>query len=420
MVATVKNTRVGGRELAEIAKGAGSRSEACHRVLAVIREGLKNGDFRPENVSMLGIGIAIGAVDPYDVAGSVRRCGYEAKSSERVAPEQMLSEANPGLLSNAFQIITGELVNFAVIEGFNITDGMIGDQLVTRVPVSLRNSRIPGVTALGGPSIVSEGHPYPETGFTDKYVSAVEYKKGVVISLSEELITLDQTGMAMMKARELGQAVRQEKERFTVRAVMDADSSTYPVYRPSGSGTSLYATSGALLNYIGSGGVTGYNAAITLEDWTDINTVLVYRATKVVDDRLDGTARPIAGINNNRCVLLVPEGKRATAEYIRTATTIRKNTNSAVDETNFGNPVAGRIGAVLSSPFVDEVNADNWFYGEFQRQFIETEIWPIQTFTQGADSESAFERDTIFRNKVRYYSGISARDTRYVTMVDGA
>ena len=57
--------------------------------------------------------------------------------------------------------------------------------------------------------------------------------------------------------------------------------------------------------------------------------------------------------------------------------------------------------------------------GDFRRQFVWTEIWPVQTFLQKTDSEAAFERDVVLRVKARYYGGISAVDTVFVTKVDG-
>lgn len=58
--------------------------------------------------------------------------------------------------------------------------------------------------------------------------------------------------------------------------------------------------------------------------------------------------------------------------------------------------------------------------GDFRRQFVWSEIWPVQTFLQKAESESAFDRDVVLRVKVRYYGGVSAVDTAFVTKVDGA
>ena len=95
---------------------------------------------------------------------------------------------------------------------------------------------------------------------------------------------------------------------------------------------------------------------------------------------------------------------------------------SDVNETRFANPVHGMLD-VLSSPFIDEQggeSANDWYMGDFKRQFIWTEIWPVQTFLQRAESEAAFDRDVVLRVKVRYFGGISAVDTVFVTKVDGA
>lgn len=409
--------RLTGHEFRRTMESAENPAEGCRRILQTVRYGLEQKKFKPDDVSLMGLGLAIGAIDPYDVPGSIRRTMRKAFNSEDVHPESMLSESNPGLLSNAFQLLTGELVNFAVIDGYNTAEGLIGDELVTKMTVPIRNSRVPGVTTLGGPDEVAEGHPYTETTFGEKHVVTKESKKGRILSISQETIQFDQTGLIMMNARKIGELTRQERERVIVRGVQDADGAANYVYRPSGTGTALYVAGHK--NYIGTGGVTGYDAAVALQDWTDVNHVFVYRSTQVTDDRLDGTPRPIPGLNNGSNILLVPEGLRATADYIKTATRQQKNTNSAADETEFGNLVAGRIGKVLSSPFVDEVNAADWYYGDFKGQFVWTEIWPIQTFTQGAGSEADFERDVGFRIKVRYYGGISAVETIKVTKTKG-
>jgi hypothetical protein len=218
----------------------------------------------------------------------------------------------------------------------------------------------------------------------------------------------------------LGFYLRQERERTIVRAVTDADAATGKfVYRPNGAGTALYATTGAHRNWIGAGNTTspGFAMAIPLVDWTDIDAALHYRATEVKDDRVDGTQRPIVAPARQ---LLVPERLRGVARSVIHSTEITV-TNDA-QETRFANPVQGLL-EVLSSPFVDEQGgqaANDWYVGDFRRQFVWSEIWPVQTFLQKAESESAFDRDVVLRVKVRYYGGVSAVDTAFVTKVDGA
>lgn len=381
-----------------------------------------------ENFSIYGLALATGVLDPYDPRGSLVANLRKAPTLEGVQVESFLSkEANAGVGTNAFSVITQELIASKVIEAFNHTEGFIGDELVELMPGQrIRNQRIAGMTSLAGPTEVKEGHPYEESGFEEKYVTTREAKKGRILSINEELILFDQTGEIARRARTLGELTRQERERTIVRAVVEADATNEPVYRPSGTPVTLYATDGSRRNYIGSGNTTSsaYNAAVPLVDWTDIQEVFEYRATQVLDDRIDGTPRPIAGINGPNDILLVPWGLNGTAKYILNATQIVHVGSSAQNpmRSTFNNPVAGDF-RVMSSPFIDELGGqflNDWFYGNFRRQFVWTEIWPVQTFMQGADSEAQFERDVVMRVKVRYYGGISAHSTQYVTKVDGA
>jgi hypothetical protein len=333
---------------------------------------------------------------------------------------RLLSEANPGVSTNLFQVVTGELIGRKVIEGYEDDSGFIGDKLVTVMPSRLRNAKIAGFKALAGPTEVPEGHPYEESTFEEKYVTTQESKQGRILSVNEELVAFDQTGEINRRAMALGYYLRQERERTIVRAVTDADAASGKhVYRPGGTGEALYNANGSNRNYVGVGNTTSpdFDAAVPLEDWTDIEEVLQYRATEVKDDRIDGDQRPIVAPARH---LLVPEALRGTSRSIVHATEISVST--ADGETRFANPVHGMV-EVLSSPFIDEQGGaatSDWYLGDFRRQFVWTEIWPVQTFLQRADSESAFERDVVLRVKARYFGGISAVDTVFVTKVDGA
>jgi hypothetical protein len=332
----------------------------------------------------------------------------------------LLREAGPGVSTSLFQVVTGELIGRKVIEGYEDDAGFIGDKLVTVMPSRLRNARIAGFRALSGPAEVSEGHPYEESTFEEKFITTAESKQGRVLSINEELIAFDQTGEINRRANALGFYLRQERERTIVRAVTDADAGTGRfVYRPNGTRAALYASNGSHRNWVGVGNTTSpaFDAAVPLDDWTDVDHVLNYRATEVKDDRIDGTARPIMAPVRQ---MLVPERLRGTARSLLHSTEITVTTDD--QETRFANPLLG-LAEVLSSPFIDEQGGaalHDWYLGDFRRQFVWTEIWPVQTFLQKADSEAAFDRDVVLRVKVRYYGGVSAVDTVFVTKVDGA
>lgn len=331
----------------------------------------------------------------------------------------LLRESSPGVGTNLFQVVTGELIGRKVIEGYEDDSGFIGDKLVTVIPSRYRNQKLAGFKALAGPTEVPEGHPYEESTFEEKYVATDETKQGRILSINEELIAFDQTGEINRRALALGYYLRQERERTIVRAVTDADQAAGKyVYRPNGTGQQLYKANGSNRNWIGSGNTTStsFNAAVPLVDWTDIDFALRYRATEVKDDRIDGTARPIVMPVKQ---LLVPEALRGSALSIINSTEI--NTTNGDLETRVANPVHNLV-EVLSSPFIDEQGGqavNDWYLGDFKRQFVWTEIWPVQTFLQRNDSEAAFDRDVVLRVKVRYFGGLSATDTVFVTKVDG-
>lgn len=396
-----------GQNLRELVESLGSEG-FYHKVCQLLNEG----QIEVDDISYHELAGACGVLP--------RLRSLQEASGGRGNVMGMLRESGPGLNSNLFQVVTGELIGRKVIEGYEDTSGFIGDKLVTVLSSRVRNQKIAGFTALAGPTEVHEGHPYEESQFDEKYVTTAESKQGRILSIQEELIAFDQTGEINRRAMALGYSLRQERERAIVRGVTDADSGSGKyVYRPNGTGRVLYNSNGSNQNWIGSGNTTstGFNAAVPLSDWKDIEKGLQYRATEVKDDRVDGTRRPIVMPVKH---LLVPESLRGTALSIVNATEVRGT--SGDQETILANPIQGLV-EVLSSPFIDEQGgeaAHDWYLGDFSRQFVWTEIWPVQTFLQRSESEAAFERDVVLRVKVRYFGGISAVDSVYVTKVDGA
>ena len=93
------------------------------------------------------------------------------------AVSSALQESNPGVGSNLFQVVTGELIGRQVIAGYEDSAGFVGDRLVTILPSRLRSQKIAGFKALAGPTEVPEGHPYEESTFEEKYVTTAETKQ---------------------------------------------------------------------------------------------------------------------------------------------------------------------------------------------------------------------------------------------------
>ncbi|HEX7784723.1 MAG TPA: hypothetical protein VF653_00750 [Methylomirabilota bacterium] len=325
--------------------------------------------------------------------------------------------------STAFPSATGVLIAAKVIEAYNATP-MIGDQLVTTMSSRLKQERIVGMTSLEGPTEVPEAMPYQESGFQEKYVTTDTAKKGRILEVTEEAIFFDQTGQILMRAQRLGEMTAEERELTILAGVVDVGSAAAgykDIYRPSGSASTLYAT-----------GNSNYQSTVTaLVDWTDIDEVLQYAANNLKDDRAIVAER--LPITFNPKVLLTARKKAATAARILAATTVRVgNTATTAGVQEESGAIVQQIAPglqALTSPLLDFLagvtnsrysQADDWFLGDFKRQFIWQEIWPLQTLRSRQDDEAAFRRDIVARFKVRYYGGIAAIDTKYVIKVKGA
>lgn len=407
---------------ANIVKESGSKVEGAKNCVKFLRHGLDEKKFSLEQVGLRGVAAALGLVDPSMPDASFRRLAAGQRSGDYYSEQAIYTESNPGIMTDAFHVMTNELVSRAMIEGYNTLGGFIADELVTMQSETQPNSKISGITHLGGGKIIDENMPYPETDFNEKWVQAKEYKWGNMISLTEELVFMDRTGEIVRRAREVGNGLREAWEEYVIDSVLDQNPSTDPVYRPLGVGETLYNTDGSNYNYIGVGNTTSssFNAAVALGTWQDFESILHYRATEVKDDRIDGDPKPISGLNGPNNLLVVPWALRGTALSL-TGTVSNDQaitSGSAVDTAYYRNPTTSFIGRVITSPHVPGT-ADYW-YGDFKKQFVATELWPLQTFSQGANSESAFERDVVLRYKARFWRGVSARDTKLVTKVDGA
>jgi hypothetical protein len=328
--------------------------------------------------------------------------------------EMTVLEAAGPLVTTGFPSAVGQLISSKVIDGYEQSPG-IGDQLVTTMPSKLRGERIVGFTSLQGPKVVPEGKAYEESTMAEKYVTSVETKRGRLLSITEELVFFDQTGQVMMRASALGDQAKQERERRIVRAVADV-ASAERVYRPSGTAEQLYA----------SGNNNLLSTATPLADWTDIQEVLVFHATNITDDREpddEGSAHPIAWVPR---ILLTAQELAGVAARIIAATMVIDDTTGVHMQT--GNPLSRLIPgglSSLSSPYLDEAqgadqwdDASDWLLGDFKKQFVYKEIWPLQVFRAPAQHEEQFERDVVARFKVREYGDVNAVEERFVVKVN--
>lgn len=328
---------------------------------------------------------------------------------------QLMFEAiNTSMFTNIIRL----LISKTVIAAYDSLP-TIGDSLVTTVKANRRIENMAGFTEAEGLKDVLEGAPYEDSSIGEKYVTTMAGKRGRLVSITEEMIMEDQTGQIVMRAERIGEQAKVDKEIAVLSGVLDKGN---VAYRPSGTPTAIYSNANG--NLVGdAGSIAGYTTALPLVDWLTFDKIDQFHSMSITDDRQMGVAQPILW---NPTTLLVPPGMKATALRIINATEVRVTTTGVVtgdNRTTFTNPAQGAY-TVVSSPLLLRLGiadaATAYYYGNFKKQFVWREIWPIQTFSQGRDSDEAFERDVVSRFKVRYFGGLNALDHRWVLKIKAA
>jgi len=320
---------------------------------------------------------------------------YEAFSAKPLYIEEkkgyQVKNISEDVNTSAFSNILGVLLTNEVIAAYQAVK-KIGDMLVKPYNSRLLNERMPGFTSLENiDNDINEGEPYPESGFTDKYIDIPDpKKKGRIIYITEEAIYYDQTAMIVEQAQRLGERIAETREKRIISGVCGG----HACYFPLGVSTALYS---------GTPQLVGSNALV---DWTDIEKAELDGLHAMEDE----TGEQIQVMPK---IVLVPRALYRTALRILNATQITTLTGSTID-TYSVNPYANELQA-LTSDYVSTYtsNSTSWFIGDPQKQFRWKEIWPIQTFRLAEPSLLQFQKDVSYAYKVRYKGEIFAIDNKY-------
>ena len=123
----------------------------------------------------------------------------------KIQPEECsIKDFAEAMDTTHFPKAVGALINKKLIGAYDAFPG-IGKGLVTTVPSNKQTETVVGFDEVDTPDVVSEGMPYGETGFGEKYVTATNYKYGRLISVTEETIKFDQTGQILQRAKKIGE-----------------------------------------------------------------------------------------------------------------------------------------------------------------------------------------------------------------------
>ena len=313
----------------------------------------------------------------------------------RIVGEADFSEA---MASSAFPKITGALISKKVQEAYDMEYG-VGDQLVTVVKSSVSDETIVGFGADNQMKEVFEGIDYEEGSITEKYHKIKNTKKGRIISLTEEMVRFDQTGQMLMRAQQIGESAKSDREKTIMNAVIElTESGVLAAWRPAGTATELYSSTS---NDPYSSGTLDNLHGTALADETSLASCMA-----LFGQFTDEQGLPI---------VITPKILLTSVALGSIANKICYSGQAVLTESPAGTKNIFTGTKALTSPFLDQKKAATaYFYGDFKKQFVYTEVWPLQVAQQGRDSEQAFNADIVARYKVSYYGGCGAVSNRYV------
>ncbi len=210
----------------------------------------------------------------------------------------------------------------------------------------------------------------------------------------------------VQRARNIGENAAAKKEEIIMNGVLEnASTGVYAAWRPAGTSTTLYSDTS---NDPYTTGTIDNNITDTLADETDLDSAMAKFET-FTDEK-----STYLGVKPK--ILLVGYALAAIARKITESTGSNVSNKSAA----VINPVRGMITPVISSYVTNKKGAAYWYIGDFKKQFIYTEVFPLGVFQAKPGSTAEFERDNIFRFKARFMGGCGAVSNRYVIQSTGA
>jgi hypothetical protein len=326
----------------------------------------------------------------------------EGEKPELTPEDFSLRELHEAVDVSTFSIITGSLVSTKVMEAYTAA-AKIGDRLVSSFNSGQLIDKVPGVHTTGLLDDITSGGNYPHSGgAAETYVTITGNKRGAILDVDEDAVKFDQTGLILRRASEFGTAAGVDREKRILYTIQDATvgGKNYYAWYPSGSRTVLYSTS-TTAPHNNSNLVTN-----KLVDFTDLEAADL--ALGSMKDDNDESIDIVAKI------LLVPRALKVTGLRLINNTVMPGGGN------NEANPFNGAV-EVIASGLLNDVSTVCWYWGDFQRQYAEKVVYPIQVLsrTMSDNNSDAWERDVIASYKVRHYTQVGAVDHRCVVKSNG-
>jgi hypothetical protein len=330
----------------------------------------------------------------------------EFRDSHRNGGSGVFYEAGAAVNTAHFANIIGQITFGEVMRASESPD-FIAMSLVTKRSASTAEQEIvPGVTMLGDVAgDVGEGENYPEAGVSEDFtVMPKKIKEGFIVSVTEEVVFEDKTGLVLERAKSGMDSISLSQEKDGLNMVLGVTTSWK---RKNGAAVATYgdlvAGTHPFDNLSASTSLANHDSIATMENllyaMLDLNT----GEKKTFPSELD---------------IVIPHQLRYIAHWILASGNVERLTASDTLRAIAANPIGatGRKYNVKSNSIVTDItsSATTWFAGDFKGAFEYAEIWPTQLFVEDRNSATGFSRDVIMRSKVRRKGAFGVRDPQRV------
>jgi hypothetical protein len=258
------------------------------------------------------------------------------------------------------------------------------------------------------------GQDYPLVGAGEDWVEIREQEMGRRIEILQKAIDQNEAPDIVRRIDALGKFMGNWVEKITISRVCDqygsAGSASEPyVYRPKGTGTTLYnETDNNPGTRAPSGTAIGSNQFV---DYTDLDA-----AEAFLSNMLDENGEKI-GVDWANVIVLVPNALKGAmfralnSEYMPNVASTSINTTTL----NHWGPKGIYNGVrMLSSTKLDAISTVNWFIGNFKAQFIRKWAKRMEYVTLGENTESYLKRGVAFQARIAWNMDVGATDYVFV------
>lgn len=314
------------------------------------------------------------------------------------------------VMTSAFPILTGTTIVAAINARYEQVP-TIGEMLVQEIEDNKKVTTIASVHNLDkNIEEVKETDNFPEIGATEESVEIRHKRNGRRLTISAETIEENNLADIVERVNALAEIASDWVEEQTLKRVTDYDGSKNSaaepyVYRPNGTGTSLFSASA---NTPGTRAPSGTEVqSNALEDETDLAA-----ARTVLAAMLNNRGTRIA-IPWSEVMLLVPDALVGTAAKILNSEYVPGVENEL---SNWG--PRGRFNIpgdrFVSSPKLDDLSNSAWYLGAFRRQYRRKWKLRFEYVTLGMDTQAYLNSRIAFQARIAWDCEVGAVDYVYV------